>query len=126
MNQNAGTAIQQLDRELLAAWLNFANGAFDLNELVDTDGNGTDDTRSATVMANAEAVRLNPASTEAQMHAQRNILQRINGSCREIHEEGRLLAPFRRPRMRGTPCTHRQPRSSVSRLPTPTRKPCER
>jgi hypothetical protein len=80
VNQNAGIAAQQLDRELLAAWLNFANGAFDLNVLVDTDGDGADDTAFGTVMANAEAVRLNPASTEAQLYAQRDILQRINGS----------------------------------------------
>ena len=80
VNQNVGIAAQQLDRQLLAAWLNFANGAFDLNVLVDTDGDGADDTAFATVMANAEAVRLNPASTEAQLYAQRDILQRINGS----------------------------------------------
>jgi len=80
VNQNVGIASQQLDRQLLAAWLNFANGAFDLNELVDTDGVGGVDTMFGTVMANAETVRLNPASTEAQLYAQRNILERINGS----------------------------------------------
>jgi subtilisin family serine protease len=80
VNANAGIAAQQLDRQLLAAWLNFANGAFDLNELVDTDGVGGADTMFGTVMANAEAVRLNPASTEAQLYAQRNILERINGA----------------------------------------------
>ena len=47
INQNSvRNAIQKLDRELLAAWLNFANGAFDLTELVDTDGNGTPTRRS--------------------------------------------------------------------------------
>ena len=80
INGNGGDAQQKLDRELLAAWLNFANGAFDLTELVDTDGNGTADTQFATVMANAEAVRLNPAATSAQRLAQRDILERINGS----------------------------------------------
>ena len=77
---NGGDAQQKLDRELVAAWLNFANGAFDLTELVDTDGNGTADTPFATVLANAEAVRLNPAATAAQRLAQRDILERINGS----------------------------------------------
>jgi hypothetical protein len=79
VNQNGGDATQKLDRELLAAWLNFANGAFDLTELVDTDGNGVADTPFATVMATAEAVRIGP-STEAQELAQRDILERINGS----------------------------------------------
>ena len=76
---NGGSATQKLDRELLAAWLNFANGAFDLTELVDTDGNGTADTAFSAVMATAESVRIGP-STNAQMLAQRDILQRINGS----------------------------------------------
>ena len=65
INGNGGDAQQKLDRELVAAWLNFASGGFDLTELVDTDGNGTADTPFATVMANAEAVRLNPAGSSA-------------------------------------------------------------
>jgi hypothetical protein len=78
ISNNSGSETQKLDRELLAAWLNFANGAFDLTELVDTDGKGGPDTMFATVMANAEAVRIGP-STGAQKIAQRNILERING-----------------------------------------------
>jgi M6 family metalloprotease-like protein len=74
IDQNGGDELQQLDRQLLAAWLNFANGAFDLDEVVD---NGS---TFAVVMATAEAVRLNPASTEAQLRAQRQILQRMNGN----------------------------------------------
>jgi hypothetical protein len=80
VSQKVETAIEQLDRQLLTAWLNFANGAFDYTELVDTDGNGSADTQFATVMATAEATRLNPASTDAQLRAQRDILQRINGN----------------------------------------------
>jgi hypothetical protein len=80
VSQKAETAKEQLDRQILTAWLNFANGAFDLTELVDTDGNGSADTQFATVMATAEATRLNPASTDAQLRAQRDILQRINGN----------------------------------------------
>ena len=72
------SARDRLDRELLAAWLNFANGAFDLTELIDTNGDGTGDTTFAAVMANAEAVRLNPASTSGALLAQRDILERMN------------------------------------------------
>jgi hypothetical protein len=74
---NGGDAEQKLDRELLVAWLNFANGAFDLDEVVDT-GSGSD--TFANVLAAAEAVRLNPASTSKQLLDQRNILARMNGS----------------------------------------------
>jgi hypothetical protein len=76
---NGGSELEKLDRALLTAWLNFANGAFGYDELVDTDGGGPD-TAFNVVLAAAEAVRVNPASTEAQLREQRQILQRINGS----------------------------------------------
>ena len=76
--QNGGSAIEQFDRQLLAVWLNFANGSIALGQLVDTNGDNIGDTPFATAVANAEAVRLNPASTAAQIEAQKNILERIN------------------------------------------------
>jgi hypothetical protein len=76
---NGGDASQKLDRVLLAAWLNFANGAFGLTELVDTNGDKAPDTPFATMMATAEAVRKNPLSTPLQLLAQRDILERVNG-----------------------------------------------
>jgi len=67
-----------LDAQLLAAWLNFANGAFGWDELVDTTGNKVPDTAFSTAMLAAEAVRLDPASTRAQLEMQKDILERIN------------------------------------------------
>jgi hypothetical protein len=67
-------AKDRFDRVLLTNWLNFANGAFDYNELMDTNANGTPDTQFGVAMSNAETVRLNPASTTAQIDAQRKIL----------------------------------------------------
>jgi M6 family metalloprotease-like protein len=75
---NFVSKLDQLDRDLLTAWLNFANGAVGYAELVDTDGNGTKDTQFHTAVENAEAVRLNPSSTPAQVDAQRTIISRIN------------------------------------------------
>ena len=72
------TKKEQFDRQLLAALLNFANGDPDFNELIDTNGNGTGDTPFLQVVASAEAVRLDPASTDAQIEAQKNLLERIN------------------------------------------------
>jgi hypothetical protein len=80
LKQNGGSELEKLDRQLLTAWLNFANGAFEFTELFDTDGDGVADTQFAAIMAAAEAVRLNPASTEAELRAQRQILQRLQGS----------------------------------------------
>jgi FtsP/CotA-like multicopper oxidase with cupredoxin domain len=76
---NQGDLRQKVDRELLTAWLNFANGAVEYSALIDTDKNGVPDTAFSDVMANAEAVRNNLASTNAQLQDQRNILQHING-----------------------------------------------
>jgi hypothetical protein len=68
-------AKDRFDRVLLTNWLNFANGAFEYTELMDTNFNGTPDTQFGVAMKNAELVRLNPASTTAQIDAQRKILQ---------------------------------------------------
>jgi hypothetical protein len=68
----------QLDRELLAVWLNFANGAFELTEAVDSNGDGNADTTFAAAVAAAEAVRLDASATKAQLEAQKDILERIN------------------------------------------------
>jgi M6 family metalloprotease-like protein len=77
MNGNGGSELEKLDRELLVAWLNFANGAYDLTETVRI-GNVTD--TFANVVATAESVRLNPASTSKELQDQHNILARMNGS----------------------------------------------
>jgi hypothetical protein len=74
----ATTAVQQFDRQLLAAWINFANGAMDLTTLVDTDGKKGPDTQFIVVMTRAENTRLNPSSTSSALTQQKTILERIN------------------------------------------------
>jgi hypothetical protein len=65
LKQNGGTPSEQFDRALLTALLNFANGSLGYAEL-------------SAVLGAAEAVRLNPASTAAQFHAQRQILHGLS------------------------------------------------
>lgn len=72
------SAATQLDRQLLAALLNFANGDPAYNKLIDTNGDSVGDTQFLAVVAHAEAVRLNPASTTAQITAQKDLLERID------------------------------------------------
>lgn len=81
LKANAKTAEDALDRQLLAAWLNFADGATGLSELVDTNGDGSADTPFLTVLVDAEAVRTNAASTRAALLAQYTILERINATA---------------------------------------------
>jgi hypothetical protein len=80
LSKNGGSSLQKLDRQLLTTWLNFANGSLGLAALVDTNSDTVPDTALATVLATAESVRLNPASTSAQLLAQANLLERINGN----------------------------------------------
>ncbi len=72
------TAEQQFDRQLLAAWLNFANGSVDLSTPIDTDRNGTLDSTFGAAIRQAEAVRLSANPSKAQLVAQKDILERVN------------------------------------------------
>jgi hypothetical protein len=66
-----------LDRELLTVWLNFANGAIEYLELLDTDKDGVGDTLFGDVVAAAEAVRLDAAATDEEIREQTNILHHV-------------------------------------------------
>ena len=66
-----------LDQHLLGAWLNFANGSVQLATPVDTDGNGSLNSTFGAAVFTAESVRINPASTSAQIKAQKDIIERI-------------------------------------------------
>ena len=73
------SAEQRFDRELLAVWLNFAHGPFELDDPVDTDCDlKADDGTFADVVWAAEAVRSNPASSDAAIRAQAEILKHVN------------------------------------------------
>ena len=70
--------LRHLDAEILAAWLNFANGTIDWNQLIDTNKDGTGDTAFRDVMANAEAIRNSPSATKSALIEQRDLLMRVN------------------------------------------------
>jgi hypothetical protein len=78
MGGNQGSAQQKLDRELLMAWLNFANGTWGFNEMLDTNGDGTNDMTFAAFVGTFEAVRLNAASTDTDLRAATARLHQLN------------------------------------------------
>lgn len=81
------TPKKRLDTQLLTGWLNFANGGVEYNEpVVDSNNDGQVDLGFATVIAQAEAVRANPASTGRQLDRQAQLL-----SC--VNERDYLLPP---------------------------------
>ncbi len=68
----------EFDRQALTAWLNFADGSFDLGTRVDTNLDLLPDSTFGAVMAKAEAIRLNPASTNTQIRQQTLLLEKLN------------------------------------------------
>ena len=68
-----------MQRQLMAAWLNFANGSVSWFDLVDTNGDRRPDKQFGQVMRESEALRLNSAATRAQLLAQEAILKTVNG-----------------------------------------------
>ena len=77
VKQNDGTAEELFDEQLLAAWLNFANGSYDLDTPVDTDGDEINDSTFEDAVRAAEAVRLDNSATRAELLAQKDILERL-------------------------------------------------
>ena len=65
------------DQHALGAWLNFANGSVKLDTPVDSVGGPAADSTFGAVMFAAETIRMNPASTSAQIKAQKDIVERI-------------------------------------------------
>jgi photosystem II stability/assembly factor-like uncharacterized protein len=68
----------QFDRQLIAVWLNFANGAIEYDDEVDTDFDNIPDTPLIDVLCAAEDARLNPATTDAELENWKDILEGIN------------------------------------------------
>jgi hypothetical protein len=64
------------DQQLLAAWLDFANGAMEWNRMVDTNGDKTPDARFLDAITEAESLRLSPTATRRQLDRQKAIVER--------------------------------------------------
>lgn len=76
--KSASTISDALDRELLAAWLNFANGSLGLGDLVSTEKGKAPEALFGDVLTMAESVRLDPNATDDELEAQKDILEWIN------------------------------------------------
>jgi hypothetical protein len=62
----------KLDKDLMAAWLNFASGSVNLTTVYDG-------VTFAQIMSEAEATRNNPSATSAQLKAQQQRVHKIHG-----------------------------------------------
>lgn len=74
----SGSTVTKLDRQLLAAWLNWASGSADADDQVDEDGDGIDDAVLLDVLVAAEAARLTSDSSPELVERYKDILDRFN------------------------------------------------
>lgn len=76
LDTSSTSSITELfDQQLLAAWLNFANGAIEWNQLVDTNRDKRVDTQFLTAMTAAESLRISPTATRTQLDAMKRIVE---------------------------------------------------
>jgi len=68
--------VRDFDRELLTAWLNFANGGIELSDQVTIDGKAV--VSFADEVAQAEALRLNPSTDKTELDKHKAILEKFN------------------------------------------------
>jgi streptogramin lyase len=66
------------EAQLLAAWLNFANGAVGWAELIDTDGDDVDDMPFYQVVSAAEAILLDADASHAQLVHAKDLAEAVN------------------------------------------------
>jgi hypothetical protein len=71
------------EAQLLAAWLNFAHGSVGWDEMIDTDGDGVDDTPFHQVMPEAEATLLDAEATHKELVHAKDLAEAVN-----LHDEG--------------------------------------
>lgn len=64
--------------QLLAAWLNFANGGVALGTRIDTDRDGAADATFAEIVARAEATLLDPTASAASLEAAKSSAEAVN------------------------------------------------
>ena len=74
------------EAQLLAAWLNVAQGAVGWDELVDTDGDGVGDKPFYQVTSEAEAILLNPDATHLELEHAKDLAEAVN-----LHDAGNPL-----------------------------------
>jgi hypothetical protein len=76
--EDNGSSRAKLDRQLLALWLNFANGATDWTQGVDVTGDKVADMPLSAALTQAEAVRSDPVATPVALLSWKDRLERIN------------------------------------------------
>ncbi len=64
--------------QLLAAWLNLAQGAVGWDEMIDRDGDGTPDTPFYALVAEAEAILAHPHATHADLVRAKDLAEAVN------------------------------------------------
>ena len=83
------TMRERATQQLLASWLNFANGAVTLDMMVDTDRDGIADTIFMDAMAEVESILGDDDATKEEFEQAKDICDSINNikTCDEGRED---------------------------------------
>ena len=73
-----GDANTMFDRQLLAVWLNLANGSVRYLQMLDTNDDGIGDTAFVDFITEAEALRASGHATRQQLLSTMHMLEAIN------------------------------------------------
>ncbi|MDP6717374.1 MAG: hypothetical protein QGF59_01910, partial [Pirellulaceae bacterium] len=65
-------------QQTLAAWLNFAKGAIEWTELVDTDGDNVPDTAFGDLIAEVKSILNNPDATKDDLNRAKDLAESVN------------------------------------------------
>jgi hypothetical protein len=76
--KNVAKKREQALEQTLSAWLNFAKGAIDWTEQVDTNGDGSPDATFADLIAEVESILNNPDATQNDLEHAKDLAEAVN------------------------------------------------
>jgi len=81
-NSNSATDsskfVEKAESQVLAAWLNYAKGAVDWNELIDIDGDAVGDMTFGDLVTEVEGILADPSATKSDLERAKDLAEAVN------------------------------------------------
>jgi PKD repeat protein len=81
-NSNSATDlskfVEKTESQVLAAWLNYAKGAVDWNELIDIDGDAVGDMTFGDLVTEVEGILADPSATKSDLERAKDLAEAVN------------------------------------------------
>ena len=75
---HVGKSLDKTLTHVLSAWLNFAKGAIDWNEMIDTNRDGVPDTSFGDLIGEVEAIMADPNATKHDLNRAKKLAEAVN------------------------------------------------